>query len=502
MSIPGEGDAPPDVPVHNGGHLLRGSLWMLASRWAMRMLGLISTLVLVRLLAPEDFGLVAMIMLAYGLLETISYAGVDLALLRETNASRDHYDTAWTLQILQGCFIAVLLLLSAPWVADYFSEPRVTNLIGWVALRAVIDGTTNIGVVQFRKQLDFAREFRYNVLTKIASVVVVVVAALWFRNYWALIVGSLVASATGVAISYLVHPYRPRLSFAKARGIWSFSQWLIVARVGSFLNRKCDEFVVGGHAGTALMGSYHVANEIATMPSTEIVMPIRRAMFPNLARLIERPQEFADAVVSSFSAVAVACLFVGACLAATAPEFVAVVLGTKWLDAVPVLRWLAIFGALSALVLVLEVPLWVSGRTRTSAIQTWFELALIAPLAWFAVLRFGVEGAAAARVLVVVAMVPLMMYLCSAIECVSVPRLLATLWRPALAALAMVAASALLPEAWTSGLVVLVAKLAVCALAFPVALLALWALSGKPDGIERQVLDYCSARLLKPARKR
>src|SRR4030095_2547139 len=108
------------VPPAGSGHrvdgLLRGSLWMIASRWAIRMLGLASTLVLVRLLAPEDFGVVAMVMLAYGLLETISYAGVDLALLRQTTTSREHYDTAWTLQILQGCFIATLLLLSGPWV--------------------------------------------------------------------------------------------------------------------------------------------------------------------------------------------------------------------------------------------------------------------------------------------------------------------------------------------------------------------------------------------------
>src|SRR6476620_2988740 len=120
MSTPSDKAAQPPPPNHYGSNLVRGTLWMVASRWAIRMLGLISTLLLVRLLAPEDFGLVAMIMLAYGLLETISYAGVDLALLRETTVTRDHYDTAWTVQILQGCFIAALLVLAAPWLAAYF----------------------------------------------------------------------------------------------------------------------------------------------------------------------------------------------------------------------------------------------------------------------------------------------------------------------------------------------------------------------------------------------
>jgi O-antigen/teichoic acid export membrane protein len=292
------------------------------------------------------------------------------------------------------------------------------------------------------------------------------------------------------------------LSLAKAREIWSFSQWLIISRVGSFLNRKCDEFVVGGSAGTSSMGSYHVANEIATMPSGELVMPVRRAMFPNLAKLIERPQEFAAAVVSTFSVVAAACLFVGACLMVTAPEFVAVVLGAKWIGAVPVFRWLAVFGGFSALLLVLEVPLWVSGRTRISAFQTWLELALIAPLAWFAVLRFGVEGAAVARVVVVLAMVPLMMYLCSAIESVTFSRLLGAMWRPSLAAMAMVAAANVLTGAWSSALLVLVGKLAVCVLTFPVALLVLWLLSGKPDGLERVALGYFTSPPLRIDRAR
>ena len=73
----------PNTPGQFGRQLLRGSVWMIAARWAMRLIGLVSTMILARLLTPEDFGLIAMVMLAYGLLETISYAGVDLALIKD-----------------------------------------------------------------------------------------------------------------------------------------------------------------------------------------------------------------------------------------------------------------------------------------------------------------------------------------------------------------------------------------------------------------------------------
>jgi lipopolysaccharide exporter len=219
-------------------------------------------------------------------------------------------------------------------------------------------------------------------------------------------------------------------------------------------------------------------------------MPIRRAMYPSLAKLTSRPEDFGQAVVVAFSAIAASCLFIGACLMSTAPEFVAVVLGQKWIEAVPVFRWLAIFGAFSGLVLMLEVPIWVSGRTSMSAIQTWLELALIAPLAWMAVRQYGVEGAAAARVAVAAVMVPLMMMLTARIDGVRFLGLVGALWRPLLAALVMALAAEPITGAWHSALLTLVVKLALCLLVYPSVLLMLWTMSGRPDGMERSALGY------------
>jgi lipopolysaccharide exporter len=470
--------------------LLAGSLWMIGARWAMRLIGLASTLLLARLLSPADFGLVAMVMLAYGLLETISYAGVDLALMRDGAGSREHFDTAWTVQVLQGLFIAALLLLVSPLAASYFGEPRVVELSVWVALRAVIDGLQNIGVVAFRRELDFAREFRFTVYTKLAGFVMVVAAAFWFRNYWALIVGSLAAAGAQVAASYAMHPYRPRLTLAKVAEIWSFSQWLMISRIGSFLNRKCDEFVVGGQVGTAAMGTYHVANDLATLPTSEVVMPVRRSLFPSLSRLTGQPDDYQRAVLLSYSAVAVLCLFVATVLVVAAPEVVAIVLGAKWAGAVDILRLLAVFGALSALVLVLEVPIWVSGRTKVSAFQSWLELALLAPLAWVAVRAHGAEGAATARVAVALVMVPLMMGLAARVGAGTFALLWSALWRPTAAALVTAAATWSLTVPGAPALVALIVKLLACGMMFLATLGGLWWLAQRPDGIERVALEH------------
>jgi lipopolysaccharide exporter len=467
---------------------------MMALRWVMRLIGLVSTMILARLLTPDDFGLIAMVMLSYGLLETISYAGVDLALMRAGADSRAHYDTAWTIQILQGVFIAVCLVVAAPFVAAYFDEPRAHAVMYWVAVRALVDAVQNIGVVAFRKELDFAKEFRFSLYGKLIGFVIVVGLALWLRSYWALVFGTMAASAATVLLSYVMHPYRPRLSLARLGEIWGFSQWLMVSRVGSYLNRKCDEFVVGGVAGAPAMGNYHVASELATLPSNEIVMPVRRAMFPALTKISSRDDEFAAAVLASFSVVAAVCLFVSFTLLVTAPEVVAVVLGARWADAAPLMKWLALFGGFSALVLVLEVPLWVAGRTNLSAAQTWLELAVIVPATLLAVHRYGVEGAAAARAGVSMVMVPIMMALTARTGNIPFRRLVAALWRPLCAAVLMVGAVHVLPlEFVEPAFVRLLLKGAACVLLYPLALWVLWLASGRPAGVEATTLSQLCA---------
>lgn len=492
MTGPGQGKS---------GQLLSGSLWMIGARWAMRLIGLVSTMILARLLAPADFGLVAMVMIAYGLFETVAYAGVDLALMRVQTDSREHFDTAWTIQLLQGLFVACAVVLAAPLAARYFGEPRIDEVMLVVAAKAVVDGAQNIGVVHFRKELDFAREFRFNLYAKLGSFLIVIAAALWWRNYWALVAGSLAGSVVTVGLSYAMHPYRPRLSLARARDLWGFSQWLLLSRIGSYLNRKCDTFIVGGAVGSTAMGTYHVATELATLPSNELVMPIRRALFPNLARIADDRAAFRRAVADSFSAVAVVCLGVSVVLWALAPQFVHVLLGSQWDAAVPVVAAMAIYGGASSLILVLEVPLWVAGRTSLSAAQAWIELAVLAPLTVWAVRVGGVEGAAQVRAGLSVAMVPLMMAFSVRAGNLGWSPLLRAAWRPVVAAAGVAALVLMLPSTWAwPALVVLVVKGALLLLLFLAFVMALWALAGRPPGFEAATLDLLARRLRRTAR--
>src|SRR4051812_25126935 len=108
-----------------GAAFASGTLWAVTLRWGGKLIGLVSTLVLARVLAPEDFGVLAMAMICVSFIEMVFSVGNDAVLLRDPNASRDLVDTAWTLKVLEGICAAVVIAIISPFAASFFNEPRL-----------------------------------------------------------------------------------------------------------------------------------------------------------------------------------------------------------------------------------------------------------------------------------------------------------------------------------------------------------------------------------------
>ena len=380
-------------------NFMNGALWMIAMRWMMRLFGLASTIILARLLTPTDFGIVALALIVFGLLEVLSWTAVDLALIQKQETTREHYDAAWTMQIMQGLIISILLIISAPYASIYFDEPALTNVIYLLALKSFIFGFHNIGVVEFRKELNFSREFNFHLYKKAITFLLVATLAVTLKNYWALIYGMLAAAVIDVFISYRMHPFRPRLSLTKINEIWSFSQWLLLSRIGYFLNQKTDQFVIGGMSETEVMGVYHISTEIGTMPTSEVVMPLRRALFPNFAKIAHLPEEYSKTILKSIGVISSLVFATGVGVSAISEDFVLLLLGEKWQVTIPLIQILAIFGVAAALSSSMELLLLVSGRGDLSTIDSWLKLTVLVPVVWFAAHTYGIYEVALSRTL-------------------------------------------------------------------------------------------------------
>ena len=471
-------------------HMVHGAFWAVAGNWMLRGIGLINTVILARILAPEDFGLVAMAALLTGLLDTFFDLGTGSLLIRQREATREHCDTAWTIGILRGAAVAVLLILLAPLAAKYFSEQRVTNLCYVVALSSAISGAANIGMVLVRKELDFFRDFRFTVYMRLLTFFATMALAFTLQNYWALVLGQLVGSLFYVWLSFQMHPYRPRLSLAKARAYVNFSLTIVPLNIIFYLNQRADVFVVGRVASTPMLGIYHVAADLSSMFTHGLMMQVSRALYPSYATLIHDLPKLRAAYLNSVSALCILSIALGLGLFAVSKDFVIVVLGDQWRSAVPFVQWLALGGVAKALgVNIAGGILILTGREKLVAATSFVRLVIFVAAVFLGAQIGGVQGVAIAATIVPAGMVPIVAYFVMMALSIRFKDFIGSLWRPVVGGVIMVVAVRFLHlKNFSSPPTTLAIDVVTGALFFFSALVGLWWLSGRPDGAERKIL--------------
>jgi len=472
---------------------------MVLFKFLERSLGLVSTLILARLLVPADFGLVAMAMSVLALVELASAFSFELQLIQRPNPSRAHYDTAWTLNVAFAVACSLIVAVLAQPSAVFYGEPRLTAVMLVLAAGWFVQGFENIGVVNFRREMNFSREFAFLLGKKLPAFVVTVALAAALESYWALVAGSLVGRITSVVLSYVMQPYRPRFSLVARSDLFSFSSWLFVNNLLNFAAARLSHFVVGRIHGASALGLYTVGWEIAYLPTTEFVAPINRATFPGYSRmatdLVELRRGFVDvaAVIAAFALPA----SVG--LAVVSEPLVLVFLGGKWIGAVPIVQILALAGGISAVMSNTYSVYLALGRPSVLTVVKLGELAVLIPGMVILSRTHGVVGVAYAELiaisLVLILSLPL---LCRALS-LSIFAYFASIWRPIAAAAVMGTGVSILVElvshAMPSLTPLLVLSVAVSAGVglYVAVLILLWLLSGRPQGAETQLLARAGA---------
>ena len=474
-------------------HMLVGSIWMILLRWAIRLTGLVSTVILARLLNPSDFGIVAMAMFMVGMLELLSQSGQKLAIIRHAAPTRADYDTAWTLSVLVGFFVAAAIVALAPLTSLYFHEPRVVPVMQWLALRSLLGGCENIGTTDFRRDLRFDRFFSYNVYPKLVSFLVTIGLALILRNYWALVAGIIVSQLATIVLSFVMHPYRPRFSLAKLNEIGSFSSWTLVKTIGNYLNSQLDQIAVGGAFGTVAMGRYAVAADVASSPSKELNEPMVAVLYPVMAKARAEPEKLRSIYMRAFSWSAVICLSTSVGVTMIAHDFVALVLGSKWMDVEPLMGWLALGAGVLGLSSGAYSAFDTIGKPHLGARMQWVRLLLLGlALVPITLLFRNMVAVAICRLVMTTVFIPTLLFAIGREIDISPAEYLKALWRPVLAAGIMSIALYFLNAFLGPGALRLFIDILAGAISFPATLLLAWQISRRPVGPETDIIAFAT----------
>ena len=478
-------------PMTTGLSVARSALFTVAMRWTDRTIGVVSTIVLARLLAPADFGIIAMATLVIGLVDVFLDLGVNIALIQRASLIQAHYDSAWTMRLAQTALATLVVVVAAPFAARYFNDPRIQPVLQVMGLSLLLTGLENIGIVEFQKTMQFGRDFQFEFAKRIAGFVATLVAAWIMRSYWSLVVGMLAGRAFGVLISYRLHPMRPRLSVDKARELFGVSQWTLIKGIGDFLEQNLHRWVVGGREPASVMGAYSVADDIAYLPSSTLLIPLNRVLFPAFVQVKEDVAELKRIFLLAQAVQSLIGIPVAVGLMLVADEAVRVLLGDKWLAAVRFVELLAIVRVVAAVTTSAGYLLTALGKFRTLAAFSWTRVGLFAFAAYVLLGSVGAIGIAVLRAsFVAVSLALFVFWIRHALPGVQLREMAASVARPAIAAVAMTACVLSLDRfVALPPLSALLLKAFVGALAYTGTVLVLWRAAGRPAGAESYLLE-------------
>jgi O-antigen/teichoic acid export membrane protein len=385
---------------------VRGGFWMFSLRIVQQLFGLARLIILARILSPDDFGLIGIALLTMATLETFTQTGFQAALIQKKKDIKSYLDAAWTVTIIRGVILFLILYFIAPYAAIFFKSPKALSIIRIIGFSFLIQAFTNIGVIYFQKELEFNKQFIYQFTGTIADFVVAVSAVLILRNVWALVFGLLAGNVARLIASYFIHPYRPRLSkdLTKAKELFGFGKWIFISSILVFLLVHGDDIFVGKLLGVAALGFYQMAYRISNMPATEITHVISQVTFPAYSKLQDDIPKLRKAYLKVLQVTAFLSFPIAGLIFVLAPDFTMIFLGEKWMPMVPAMQVLVWWGVIRSLVGSIS-PIFMSiGKPKIVTKMQFFQTVLLFVLIYPLTVYLGILGTSVAVFLSALAM--------------------------------------------------------------------------------------------------
>ena len=366
MSIPqgSVGVAPKDASLR--ATFVTGLGWTAGSVGGVRLVSLAQTIVLARLLSPSDFGGFAMAALAVSLGEVFSSVGILQAIVQSRLDNRATLDTAFCINLVRGILLYATFFVVAPLVERFYGTPGVCAWIRVLGLTTLLDSAGNVGLMLYLKELDYRRAAIYGQLPFLVSALSAVVFALWIRSAWALVLSQVTASAVQLPFSYWAHPYRPSLRVERAalRHLFEYGRFVLGSAPLFYLSSHLDEIAIGRRFGSRNMGAYQLSYNTSALPATYLGELVSGVLFPVFARLQSTPGALREAYLKTVRHLANICLPVSAALLLFAAELVRLVYGSRWEEAIPILKAFFVYGAIRPVASVTVQVFRATGQTQ------------------------------------------------------------------------------------------------------------------------------------------
>jgi O-antigen/teichoic acid export membrane protein len=388
---------------------VRGGAVTLSAQVVKFLLGAASTMVLARLLTPADYGLVGMVSAVVGFVAMFKDAGFSMATVQREKISHEQVSTLFWINFGLSFLLMLVLVVLAPAIADFYSEPKLVWITLAFAGSFLFGGLTVQHQALLRRRMQFKALAGIDVASLGFGITIGIAAALMGFRYWALVFMNVAVAFSYAAGVWLMMPWRPGLPRRQAdvRSMLSFGGNMMGFGLVTYFARNADCVLLGWYWGPTIVGLYQRAYALLMLPINQVNGPLVGVAIPALSRLVNQPRDYAHCFLRALGLVFSFTIPVVLFTAVFADELILVMLGSGWREAASIFRLLAPAALAGALMNPLGWLFVSLGRT-----DRFFRLGLVysvlTVLAFVVGLPWGAQGVAACYSLVTtITMLPL-----------------------------------------------------------------------------------------------
>ncbi|MBE7473843.1 MAG: colanic acid exporter [Anaerolineae bacterium] len=344
---------------------LKGVAWITFAQIIKQVLQYGILIVLTRLLSPQEFGLVAMIVVFTGFIEMFRELGLGAALVQNQQVKDIHYTSVFWLNLVTGLVLTGLTFIAAPLIAMFYDEPRLTPLTSLVAVDFFITSLSITHGTILSRSMQFRLLAFVDIMAAGIAGAVAITLAMTGYGVWSLIWRTLINSIVETLILWRVSNWRPRWLFDRAAvtELLGFSSNLLAFNVLNYWVRNGDNLLIGKFIGTAELGIYARGYSMMTLPISQVTQVLGRVMFPALSTIQHDRARVKEIYLRAVAMIALVTFPLMLGLFTVAEPFVLTVFGVKWVQLVPLLRIFSLLGMVQSITVTIGWVLQSQGRT-------------------------------------------------------------------------------------------------------------------------------------------
>jgi lipopolysaccharide exporter len=330
-----------------------GVFWTGISTFATVIIQFSQLALLAHLLKPDDFGLMAMVMVTIGFANAFADMGISNAIIHHQTVSRTQLSSLYWLNILAGVGVCLLVIALSPVIAQFYNEPRLTRLMLWAALIFLITPLGQQFQILFQKELRFRILAGSDVVASLMGFIVSTYLALHGQGVLALIWGQLATAAcrSGLLMSLGWSTWRPslHLNLKDLEGFVSFGLYQMGERSINYFAWNMDKLLIGRLLGATPLGIYNVAYQLMVRPFMVLNPILTRVAFPIFASIQNDDQRLSRGYIKLIQLIAFSNFPIYFCMFALAQPLILLLLGPQWQPVVAVFQILVWSGILYSL---------------------------------------------------------------------------------------------------------------------------------------------------------